>query len=276
MTQPGPFSQPYRPTEPVLDREFPPMPAGLIPAPRGPHRAQPPTPPSAKRSPQSSPQPSTRSSTGSPAQRSPRPSAQPSLPPPAPAPRNRCGGLALTLGVGGLVFGLLPLTGFVACLCGALGIVLGAVGLARVRRGTADNRWAARVGTGLSAVALALGIWGVVVTLQAVTTQSALLVSFGGHRPAPTPSPSAQRAVPGRIGDGSYLVGTDIQPGVYHSAGPVSPAVPYCYWARQRDDSGEMSSLITHDNVGGPATVTVRSTDEVFSTSGCQPWMRVG
>jgi hypothetical protein len=40
-----------------------------------------------------------------------------------------------------------------------------------------------------------------------------------------------------------------------------------CYWARLRDTSGELSSIIANNNIGGPTTVTIKSIDGAFQTS---------
>jgi hypothetical protein len=77
-------------------------------------------------------------------------------------------------------------------------------------------------------------------------------------------------------GDGSYIVGTDIQPGTYQTKGPASSAIPNCYWERDSSASGDLGSIIANDNTVGSATVTVQSTDKLFKTSGCQDWTKVG
>ncbi len=74
-------------------------------------------------------------------------------------------------------------------------------------------------------------------------------------------------------GDGQYLVGEDMKPGTYKTAGTDS-SVP-CYWARLKDASGELSGIIANDNITGPARVTLKK-GEYFETKRCQPWKRVG
>ena len=68
-------------------------------------------------------------------------------------------------------------------------------------------------------------------------------------------------------GDGTFIVGDDIQPGTYKSAGGSG-----CYWARQ-DQGGE-----TIDNyIGDGATVvTVRSSDFALRVARCAPFTKTG
>ena len=42
---------------------------------------------------------------------------------------------ALSLGIVGLMFGLIPLTGFIAFGCGAVGLILGLSNMGRLKRG---------------------------------------------------------------------------------------------------------------------------------------------
>ncbi len=73
-------------------------------------------------------------------------------------------------------------------------------------------------------------------------------------------------------GDGQYLVGEEIKPGTYKTAGADGPN---CYWARLKNASGELTAIIANDNVQGQTRVTVKK-GEFFETSGCQDWKRVG
>ncbi|MEU8279240.1 hypothetical protein ACFYOK_38210 [Microbispora bryophytorum] len=74
-------------------------------------------------------------------------------------------------------------------------------------------------------------------------------------------------------GDGQYLVGEDIKPGTYKTAGTDGGFA--CYWARLRNATGEFSAIIANDNITGPARVTLKK-GEYFETKRCQPWKRVG
>jgi hypothetical protein len=85
-----------------------------------------------------------------------------------PAPRNGFGITALCLALAGLVFGLVPFTGFIALILGAMAVLFGLLGLSRVAKGLANNRKMSIVGTVLGAGAVALGIWGIVIVFNAV------------------------------------------------------------------------------------------------------------
>jgi hypothetical protein len=73
-------------------------------------------------------------------------------------------------------------------------------------------------------------------------------------------------------GDGQYLVGEDIKPGTYKTAGADGSS---CYWARLKNASGEFTSIIANDNIQGQTRVALKK-GEFFETSGCQDWKRVG
>lgn len=90
-------------------------------------------------------------------------------------------------------------------------------------------------------------------------------------RSEPAPGESASQyeepsagAIPG---DGTFLVGEDIQPGTYRTDGGE-----YCYWARLADTSGEFEGIITNGNTQGPTTVTISASDAAFETNGCSDW----
>src|SRR5690606_10626059 len=54
--------------------------------------------------------------------------------------RNGFGITALVLALVGAVFGIVPLTGFIALILGGLAVVFGLLGIARTRKGIATNR----------------------------------------------------------------------------------------------------------------------------------------
>lgn len=75
-----------------------------------------------------------------------------------------------------------------------------------------------------------------------------------------------------RIGDGIWIMGTDAAPGTYRTNVPGGN----CYWARLRDFSGGLNSIIANDLPGrGSAIVELRSTDAGFETHDCGTWERV-
>lgn len=84
---------------------------------------------------------------------------------------------------------------------------------------------------------------------------------------APPPPPTALSQ------DGTYLVGTDIQPGTYRAKNIVDS----CYWGRLSSTDGT-SDIIANNvvNAGGQAIVTIKPSDKAFETRGCGDWQKIG
>jgi hypothetical protein len=69
-------------------------------------------------------------------------------------------------------------------------------------------------------------------------------------------------------GDGTYAVGSDVQPGTYHASGGDS-----CTWQRlAQNRSGEEHVVAS----GSGSSVTIRESDSSFETEGCGSWSRGG
>jgi hypothetical protein len=71
-------------------------------------------------------------------------------------------------------------------------------------------------------------------------------------------------------GDGTWLVGDDVKPGVYVAVDPGE-----CYWERVSGLSGDFEDLIANDNVTGQAVVQVKKSDEALSTNRCGGWVKI-
>ncbi|XKH58615.1 hypothetical protein LG293_16315 (plasmid) [Citricoccus nitrophenolicus] len=82
----------------------------------------------------------------------------------------------------------------------------------------------------------------------------------------------AERTFPG---NGTFVVGDDMKAGTYKSDAAPNSFMENCYWARLSGTSGDFGEIITNNNSQGPTTVTIRSTDVAFETSGCTAWERV-
>ena len=98
-------------------------------------------------------------------------------------------------------------------------------------------------------------------------------IPSGRHAATTTPArpsgpPSATTA--GIPGDGVFVVGTQIAPGRYETSGGGTT----CHWARLRNAAGRAGWAITNGTTTGRTTVTVRKSDVVFETAGCNPWTR--
>ncbi|MHC1562808.1 DUF4190 domain-containing protein [Actinomycetospora sp. C-140] len=114
------------------------------------------------------------------------------------APSNGFGITALCLGIVSLVFMLIPLTGFIAVILGGLAVIFGLLGWGRVRRGAATNKGVTISGTACGALGLVVGIIGIVIVFQATaqftedmdrltgtSSSGAPLVPYSGSPAAP-------------------------------------------------------------------------------------------
>jgi hypothetical protein len=84
----------------------------------------------------------------------------------AQGPGNGLGPIALTLGIVGVLFGLVPSTFFVAGPLGVAGFVLGRVGHRRCMLGKASNGRVAMAGSVVSGAAIVLACFGAVLVFS--------------------------------------------------------------------------------------------------------------
>ncbi len=68
-------------------------------------------------------------------------------------------------------------------------------------------------------------------------------------------------------GDGTFKVGSEIQPGTYRSLGGHS-----CYWERLRGLSGNFEDVIANGAGDWPQVVKIAPSDLAFRTQGCPTW----
>ncbi|MET7763748.1 hypothetical protein ABZS71_17650 [Streptomyces sp. NPDC005393] len=73
-------------------------------------------------------------------------------------------------------------------------------------------------------------------------------------------------------GDGTLQVGNDVKPGTYRTTGNSDGM---CYWERAKDSSGEADAIIANDNVTGGSYVTIKASDKIFKSEGCEDWEAV-
>jgi hypothetical protein len=78
--------------------------------------------------------------------------------------------------------------------------------------------------------------------------------------PTNTPEPTATTN-PNLISAGTYLVGVDIQPGIYKGISSD------CYWERLSDLSGDLSGILANGNTDGQFYVEVLGSDKAFKVS---------
>jgi ABC-type Fe3+-hydroxamate transport system substrate-binding protein len=94
--------------------------------------------------------------------------------------------------------------------------------------------------------------------------------------PVPGPTKTVTKSVPQTyttLGDGTYVVGTDIQPGIYKTAGPGSSGVPsQCYWAVL--NSLNTTDIADNGNIDGPTTIQVNG--KALELNGGCTWAKIG
>jgi hypothetical protein len=74
------------------------------------------------------------------------------------------------------------------------------------------------------------------------------------------------------IADGQYIIGKDVQPGRYKSAGPSDDSLGICYWDTSKD--GTANTIVDQGVEKGQAYATLRP-GQYFKTSGCNTWYKV-
>ncbi|MBF0473951.1 MAG: hypothetical protein HQK91_07690 [Nitrospirae bacterium] len=72
------------------------------------------------------------------------------------------------------------------------------------------------------------------------------------------------------FGDGTFIVGTDIQAGTYKNSGSVN-----CYYLRLRGFSGSLDDIISSEITDYSAVVTIDSSDIGFKSKRCGTWTKV-
>ena len=72
-----------------------------------------------------------------------------------------------------------------------------------------------------------------------------------------------------QITDGTWAVGSNIAPGTYKTSGGST-----CYWARLKNFTGALDSILANDNTSGRAVVTIKATDKGFTSNGCGTWKK--
>jgi hypothetical protein len=93
---------------------------------------------------------------------------------------------------------------------------------------------------------------------------------------ATSAAPKATKAAPTSLGDGTYVVGKEIAPGTYKTAG-AAPAslVTMCVWSVVANDDQDAdyidSGVIDKENDSNRTTL---KKGNVFKTTGCKAWIK--
>ncbi len=107
---------------------------------------------------------------------------------------------------------------------------------------------------------------------QTGSAQPTVTQTAGNTPPPPTAPPTVIDAHgtywPVIDNDGTYLVGADIVPGNYRSAGGTT-----CYWARLRGP--DPSDVIDRTKTGGPQVIGIQMSDIAFLTQNCGTWQMI-
>lgn len=74
-------------------------------------------------------------------------------------------------------------------------------------------------------------------------------------------------------GDGIFIVGQDIDPGLYKADPSPSGS---CYYARLSGMGGGIDDIIANGNVSGPLSISVSSSDAALELSGCADFHKIG
>lgn len=72
------------------------------------------------------------------------------------------------------------------------------------------------------------------------------------------------------FGDGTYQVGTDVQPGTYRTREDSLN----CYYERLKNFTGGLNGILANGNTNAPAIVTIKPTDVGFNSQGCGTWTK--
>ncbi|WP_018180118.1 hypothetical protein [Jongsikchunia kroppenstedtii] len=97
-----------------------------------------------------------------------------------------------------------------------------------------------------------------------ITASTTTTTSSGTSSSATSSAASGPRT---SFGDGTWMVGSGIEPGTYSTDGGDG-----CYWARLGGLSGATDDILANDNASGPATVTISGTDAAFQSQDCGTW----
>jgi len=105
-----------------------------------------------------------------------------------------------------------------------------------------------------------------------VSTESPQQTPYATEPTAPTETPlpteiptAAPTKDPSVIFPGTYMVGSDILPGIY-TGNAGNDIFNSCYWATVKDLSGDLFSINANDNAIGKFYVEVLNTDYAFET----------
>lgn len=123
--------------------------------------------------------------------------------------------------------------------------------------------------TAIAAVAIVLaGCGGSGHPAATVTSTVLIKETVTVTNPAP-PTPALKTTMET---DGTYRIGTDIEPGTYRSGGRSDEGESDCYWAKLH--SLNPTDIVSNGLGNDPQVVALDPGDVAFLTHSCQPWRK--
>lgn len=93
--------------------------------------------------------------------------------------------------------------------------------------------------------------------------------------PAPT-TPARPVGPQTSFGDGTWIVGADIEPGTYRSTGAQEGVFEFCSYSRLRDASSDGDTLSWGTaNANEPIVIAIKASDGAFKSAGCATFTKV-
>ena len=106
------------------------------------------------------------------------------------------------------------------------------------------------------------------VTLPPITVNRTTTVV---HTPPPVTVTAQPAAAASSFGEGTELVGSDVQPGTYRAPGGSE-----CYWERLKGASGNTDDILANDLGPTNPVVQIASGDYAFTSTSCGTWTKIG
>lgn len=116
----------------------------------------------------------------------------------------------------------------------------------------------------------------IIVSAVASSHQNSVAGVIAAHTAAAKSKTTTSKVVTAsKVGDGTYVVGEDIQPGTYTTIVPQDTL--NCYWSRMKDDTGDLTGIIANGNLapGAHGRFTVKKTDGAVTLVGGCDWTKV-
>lgn len=101
-----------------------------------------------------------------------------------------------------------------------------------------------------------------------------ICIRFPKNNPCPTGTPPAGATASSVVADGTYVVGQDVAPGLYRSAG--GRGGNFCVWFHHAGIGNGNADAYDGGSSRGQTFTRILANEGSFETDYCQPWERVG